>query len=216
MESKMITQLTLRQIVGILKKTPEQALFDWKTDVCAKKGKWYEFIKDISAIANGTAQHDGYIFYGVNPNQSDVIIGIQNHLDDAQLQQIVNKRLRPAVDFLYYEVTFNGKTVAVVHIPVSHKRPHIISCDFENLREGQIFIRQGSSTRGIDFDDLWGIFYGSYSPYLPHVLQRYQSVANLMNARTAYQRELRVQEQVLKREMEMTVGLPPGTLTGGL
>lgn len=216
MGNKMVTQLTLQQIVGILKKTPEQALFDWKIDLCAKKGKRYEFIKDISAIANGTMQHNGYIFYGVNPNQSDPIVGIQNHLDDAQLQQIVNKRVRPTVDFLYYEATFNGKTVAVIHVPMSHKRPHIISCDFENLREGQIFIRQGSSTRGINFNDLWGIFYGSYSPYLPSVLQRYQAVASLINARTAYQRELRAEEQVLKREMEMRVGLPPGTLSGGL
>lgn len=211
----MIVKLTLQQIIGILRSTPEQSLFDWKRDLdIGSNDKKGELIKDVSAIANGTVRSKGYIFYGVDPNRKDPIVGIRGHLDDAQLQQIVNKKIEPEIEFVYYEVTSDQAKVGVIHISLSTRKPHIISYDYGKIREGQIFIRRGSSTRGINFNDLVNIFYGANSPYLREILQRYGAGAALLRAETEYQKELRAQEQSIRRDMEGIVGLPPGTLSG--
>jgi len=211
----MVTKLTLQQILGILQRRPEQSLFDWKIDLDIKDDtKKAELIKDVSAIANGTTKDNGYIFYGVNPNLKNPIVGIRNNLDDAQFQQIVNTKINPEIDFTYYEVKSDGATLGIISIPPTTRKPHIISRDYGRIREGQIFIRRGSSTRGINFNDLMSIFYGVNSPYLWEVLQRYGARAAILRAETGYQKELRAQEQSIRRDMEGIVGLPPGTLSG--
>jgi len=176
----MITQLTTTQIEQVIKSTPEQTIFDWKKDI--NPAKRSEVLKDIVAIANATTSSPGFIFYGVNPNEGNPFCGISKHFDDSELQQLVKSKCEPGITFLYYEVTFGPSTIAVIHIEPSVNRPHIITKDFENLREGQILIRRGSSTEGIKFNDLMECFYGKTSPYLGAVLQHYGANAQQVNA----------------------------------
>lgn len=184
---EMITKLTVGEILTMLSQVPEQHVFDWKRDLSLDNDdKKSEFVKDIAAIANGTTNAPGFIFYGVDADRSGVVPGMSHSYDDANLQQLVSGKITPDVDFLYYEILENGKTIGVVHIPPSRKCPHIIARDFGRLREGQVLVRQGSSTRGIHLQDLFGIFYGQSSPYLGGILEIYGVAAK--------QRELDLQQ----------------------
>ncbi|MFX0194676.1 MAG: ATP-binding protein [Candidatus Hodarchaeota archaeon] len=209
----MIQKLTLKDVLGILKKAPEQCVFDWKHDLSLeteeKKG---ETIKDIIAVANGTTTSPGFVFYGVNPQRSDPVAGMSSSYDDASFQQIVSGKVEPMVDFLYYEVSHGTRKVGIFHIPASKKRPHIIVRNYGKLREGQLLIRQGSSTRGMKIGDLFETFYGETSPYFQDVLDKVGLGALHKQAAVAEQREYRAQLNALLRQAEVTMGLPPGSL----
>ena len=153
----MITALTIDEILSLLSCTPEQATFDWKRDFVTpsddeKKG---ELIKDICAIANASPLSNGYIFYGVDPGRSDQVVGISGQYDDSRLQQLVKGKVEPFPNFLYYEVATGTKIVAVIQVSPNKNRPFIISADIGKIRRGQIVIRRGSSTDGININDLF-------------------------------------------------------------
>jgi len=178
----MIKKLAIDEILLILKNNPEQLIFDWKRDLNWGKEDVTksEKVKDIVAIANTVTEESGYIFYGVDPNQPDSIIGISRSYDDSRFQQLLRDKVSPRVEFIYYEVLKIDKRVGVIEVFGSSSKPHIIMKDYGKLREGQILIRRGSSTGGIQFDDLLEIFLGSNSPYLRAALQNMGITAKLL------------------------------------
>jgi predicted HTH transcriptional regulator len=199
----MIQNLTLDEILNIIKIVPEQCIYDWKQDLSIEnEDKKSELVKDIVAIANATTTFPGFVFYGVDPRRPDCIVGMGKSYDDASFQQMIANKVAPPVEFLYYEVCHGAKLVGVVHIPPSHKRPHIIAKDFGKLREGQILIRRGSSTKGINQSELFEIFYSQTSPYFQGILRKHGIEAMHINANVAFLRELRVQIDQTEREME--------------
>lgn len=129
-------------------------------------------------------------------------MGISKNYDDASLQQIIASKVFPNVQFIYYEVCYGAKFIGVIHIEPSFKRPHIITKDFGKLREGQILIRCGSSTKGINQAELFEMFYGQTSPYFQGVLRNHGLEAMNINANVALLRELRAQENQTEKEME--------------
>ncbi len=167
----MLTALTIDEILEFLKKTPEQAVFDWKQDFVhpSNDDARGELIKDIAAIANASELSYGFIFYGVDPRRPDPIVGISRAYDDSRIQQLVQGKLEPPPKFLYYEVSAGPKTVAVIQVAPSRKRPFIIRADIGRIRKGQIVIRRGSATDGVTLDDLAQFFYGANSQYFANV-----------------------------------------------
>lgn len=213
---QMVQKLTLDDVMAMLEKTPEQSVFDWKRDLSwDDDNKKSEIVKDIAAVANATTTSAGFIFYGLDAGQPQPIVGMASTYDDAAFQQLLQNKLDPRVDFLYYEFSHGPRTVGVVHIPPSLKRPHIVMRDFGKLRQGQILIRQGSSTRGMSRNELFEIFYGPSSPYWPVVLDQYGLATRSREATIALMRELRKDEDRAIRDMEDIAGLPPGSLGYG-
>jgi len=170
----MITMLTIDEIIEFLAKTPEQAVFDWKSDFTLPNDdeKRGELIKDIAAIANAAALSHGFIFYGVDPRKPDPIVGISQNYDDSKIQQLVKGKIEPFPSFIYYEVSRGPKTVSVIQVAPDRRRPFIITTDLGKIRSGQIVIRRGSSTDGIKQNDLFEFFYGNTSGYFPGVVHR--------------------------------------------
>lgn len=168
----MITALTIDQVLQFVKKTPEQAVFDWKQDFVhpTDDDARGELIKDIAAIANSSPLLHGFIFYGVDPRRPDPLIGITKSYDDSRIQQLLQGKLEPMPEFLYYEVSAGPKTVAVLQVAPSKKRPFIIRADIGRIRKGQIVVRRGSSTDGVTLNDLAEFFYGQHSQYFANVL----------------------------------------------
>ena len=165
----MITQLTIDQIIDLVKASPEQTVLDWKIDFILPNddNKRGEIIKDIAAIANGASLSYGFLIYGVDPRRPDPIVGISNTYDDAKLQQLIKGKIEPPVEFLYYEVSAGPTIIGVIQIKPNRMRPHIITVDIGKVRNGQIVIRRGSSTDGIKLHDLFEFFYGQTSGYFP-------------------------------------------------
>jgi hypothetical protein len=123
--------LTIEEVILQVSQTPEQAIFDWKTDFVAPNDdeKRGEFIKDLSAIANACASSYGFIVYGVDPRRPEPILGITQGYDDAKLQQLAKGKIHPLPDFLYYEVSTGPRTLGVLQVNPTRQRPHIITVD---------------------------------------------------------------------------------------
>lgn len=215
--------LTPDEILVILRGTPEQAVFDWKQDFSPPRGDTHverdlkagELVKDISAIANATAfsHTTGYLFYGVQPKRPDPFIGITETWDDAPLQQLVRSATQAPVEFLFYTVTVrSGVEIAVIELPRSRRPPHVVSRDIGSLREGQILIRDGSTTRGIRADDLSRLYLEVGNGYAEELLRQYGALAALTNARAVKQRADIETVRHLQRQLESISGLPPGSL----
>lgn len=210
----LITQLTIDEIAKLVKSTPEQSVFDWKVDFTVPNDdeKRGEIIKDIAAIANAAALSYGFVVYGVDPRKHDPILGISKRYDDAKLQQLVKGKIEPPVDFVYYEVSAGPKIVGVIQVQPSRRRPHIITVDLGKVRNGQIVVRRGSSTDGINLQDLFEFFYGQTSGYFPQVIHKLKLDVEQQKAATLYMQELRQQQNDALKSMEVIAGLPPGTL----
>lgn len=83
----MIRTLTIDEALSLVKSTPEQAVFDWKSDfvVLNDEDKCGEFLKDVAAIANACSSSYGFVVYGVDPRRPDPVLGISQSYDDAKL-----------------------------------------------------------------------------------------------------------------------------------
>lgn len=205
--------LTVDQVITLVQKTPEQTVFDWKSDFAIPNDdeKRGEFIKDLSATANACHSSYGFVVYGVDPKRPDTVIGINQSYDDAKLQQLAKGKIDPLPEFLYYEVSAGPKVIGVLQVAPTRLRPHIITADIGKVRKGQILIRRGSSTDGITTKDLLDFFYGQTSGYFPSVIRRYELAVREQEGRTAHLQQLREHQNDLLKTMEVISGVPPGS-----
>jgi hypothetical protein len=106
-----------------------------------------ELLKDILAFANAWRRTDAYILIGVQEvkEAESLVVGIPDHIDDARLQQFVNSKTNRPVEFSYSPMSFRGKQIGVIHIPVQD-RPTFLSKDYGALRRNTVYLRRGSST----------------------------------------------------------------------
>jgi hypothetical protein len=106
-----------------------------------------EMLKDILAIANAWRDGLGYILLGFKdqrPHPAEVV-GISDSIDDAQLQQFVNAKVKPKLTFRYEEHLYEGKTVGVISIP-KQKRAFYLANSYGKLKSNVVYVRRGSST----------------------------------------------------------------------
>ena len=106
-----------------------------------------EFIKDILAFTNAWRHTDAYILIGVeeNPGGRARILGVTQHLKDADLQQLVNSKTDQPITFSYRSERLDGKDIGILNIPVQN-RPRFIIKPFAKLLANTVYIRRGSST----------------------------------------------------------------------
>ena len=107
-----------------------------------------ELVKDILAIANASREVTGYILIGVEEIRGgrSRIVGVQNHLDDANLHQLINSKTQRPVEFSYFPYSYKGSDIGVIEIPVQDRFLYLTQ-DYGKLHENAVYIRDGSSTR---------------------------------------------------------------------
>jgi hypothetical protein len=106
-----------------------------------------EMLKDILAIANSWRDSTGYILLGFKdqrPHPAEVV-GIRESIDDAQIQQFINGKVKPKLTFRYEEHLYEGKTVGVITIP-KQKRPFYLANAYGKIKSNVVYVRRGSST----------------------------------------------------------------------
>lgn len=110
----------------------------------AEKG---EVIKDILAFANASRRDDAFILLGVREVQGGraIIIGVSEHLADADLQQLVNSKTNRPVHFSYHSLQIEDKQVGVIRIP-RQERPIYLKKAYGRLEADAVYLRRGSST----------------------------------------------------------------------
>jgi hypothetical protein len=209
----VISKLSLGEIVQLFGATPEQPVFDWKRTFSPPRDEEAkgEFVKDVMAVANGTAftRSLGFVLYGVNPDAPDPFVGVSARWDDNEAQALVRSALGPTPEFLYYEVDAGeGRWIGVAQVAPTGGF-FVVSRDLGKLREGQSMIRQGSTTRGVTRADHLRLYLTPGYGYAERLLQQYGAAAAMTNAQTARIQLLDKMQQQLVRQMYASVGLPP-------
>jgi hypothetical protein len=106
-----------------------------------------ELLKDILAFANAWRRSDAFILIGIEEVKGgrSTAVGISDMLDDADVQQFVNSKTNRPVIFSYQNLVFEGKRIAIIHIPIQ-QRPIYLNKDFGKLKGNTVYVRRGSST----------------------------------------------------------------------
>ena len=116
-----------------------------------------ELLKDILAFANAWRQEDAYIIIGIEELNTGTgnPVGIDDHLDDADLQQFVNNKLNRNIDFSYNTFQYDDFSIGILKIPAqSHNRPFFARNKFGNVNSLEVKIRRGTSTFTADPDEI--------------------------------------------------------------
>ena len=121
----------------------------------ADAGMKAALLKDILAFANSWRLTTAYILIGVREvrGSRNEVIGVKDHLDDANLHQFVNGKTQRPIEFSYLTVRIEGVEIGVVQIPIQ-ERPIYLARRFCALREHTVFVRDGSSTRVATPDEI--------------------------------------------------------------
>ena len=114
-----------------------------------------ELLKDILAMANSWRLTTAYILIGVKEvkGSRSEIVGVQEHLDDAELHQFVNSKTQRLVDFSYLQFPIEGVEIGVIQIPLQ-ERPIFLTKLFGKLVANEVKVRDGSSTRTANPDEI--------------------------------------------------------------
>ena len=106
-----------------------------------------ELLKDVLAFANTGRQTTAYILIGVDEvkGRRSKVIGVNAHLDDAQLHQFVNSKTQRPVEFSYSPFPTNDGEIGVIEIPVQ-ACPIYLKKGFGNLYANAVYKRDSSST----------------------------------------------------------------------
>lgn len=156
----------IRFLLGRIENNNETTKIEFKKSINIhhRKGQ-AELIKDILAMANAVSEGEGtgYLVIGAHNGKTYDISRLR--LDDATLQQIVNRRCHKPVRFEYRQyILEKGNTIGVIVVPRSDDQPHIVKEDFFDERghillfEGECPIREGTSIRRAsreDFDRMY-------------------------------------------------------------
>jgi hypothetical protein len=106
-----------------------------------------ELLKDILAMANSWRDRTAYILLGFQEDKPNlpVTTGIEEHLDDASIQQFINSKVEPPVEFRYEELTYREKHIGVISIP-KQSRPFYVKKTYGKVHSNVVYVRRGSST----------------------------------------------------------------------
>lgn len=149
-----ITKMTVTEIIlNELRYRSESVDLDFKQAqyrfIGTSEQEKSELLKDVLALANSWREGPGYILIGLKdctPNPAEVTgISEADHIDDAQLQQFVNGKVEPPLNFSYEERVFEGKTVAIITVP-KQQRPFSIGTQYGKVRSNVVYVRRGSAT----------------------------------------------------------------------
>jgi len=137
----------------------ESAYLDFKSEEYKFSGatefQKSELLKDILAFANAWRRGTAYILLGVKEVKGgrSKPIGITNELDDAQLQEFINKKTQRPVNFTYKTYSIDNLKVGIIEIPVQ-QRPVYITKDYGKIKRNVVPIRIGSSTSEASPDEV--------------------------------------------------------------
>lgn len=114
-----------------------------------------ELLKDILAFLNSWRRSLAYILIGVDEVRGgrSQVVGVTEHLDDAELQQFVNSKTQRPVTFSYRQTSIESKEVGLIEIPIQ-ERPVYLRRDFGRLAKERVYIRRGSSTAEASPDEV--------------------------------------------------------------
>ena len=141
-------------IEGLLARPSEDTSIDFKSKEYRLHNDHFKakFVKDILSLANTPRIGSAYIVLGVrlSTNGDKEVLGVSQHPDDAELQNLVASKTLPVPSFVYRPISFKGVTLGVIEIEPRRPGSSYVS-NWEKpgvqsgLKYGVTYFRRGSS-----------------------------------------------------------------------
>jgi hypothetical protein len=114
-----------------------------------------ELLKDILALANAWRRSDAFLLIGVVEVKGgrSTPVGVDVHLDDAQLQQFVNAKVQRPITFECRTVVLGECHIDIIRIPIQ-ARPCFLTKDYGKLKKDTVYVRYGSATAIASLDEI--------------------------------------------------------------
>lgn len=129
----------------------KKIMYDFSND--PDKGHLYDFIKDIISFSNTIRSETSYIVIGIKYQSGEYdFFGLQNDIDEAELQAKAKAKIHPKPYFNYHIVNYNEKKYGVFEFPV-HKHETLLSSKFDyknKVGAGIPYHRIGSMNESVD------------------------------------------------------------------
>ena len=106
-----------------------------------------DFAKDLASLANTPREGDAYIVLGVKKRLDSTfeLWGIENHVDDAELQSVASSLLDDTPRFSFQIVSCEGKDLGLITIQVGQTTPTVPQKTHDpGFVQGEIYFRRGS------------------------------------------------------------------------
>ena len=86
-----------------------------------------ELLKDILAFVNTQRYRTAYILVGVEELKGgrSKVVGVDNHLEDANLHQFFSNKTNRPVEFSYFPYQAEGVDIGVLNIPIQDRPVYI-------------------------------------------------------------------------------------------
>ncbi|KIA92282.1 hypothetical protein OC25_17780 [Pedobacter kyungheensis] len=160
----------LEKVIQLIEYESENSRLDFKRvqyPLGSAKHKG-EFLKDLSAMANGQAEEDKYIIIGISENggTAEGFINIEELVSEADYQQFLNSYIEPNINFEYRSFAYQNHQLAYFRIYDNNERPYLFKKDFfmaetgkpSGFRTGDGYIRLGSGTKKMERKDFERIY----------------------------------------------------------
>lgn len=144
----------------------ENEFVDFKLKTYGKDLSNSELVKDVVAFANGEAKGDKYIIFGLD-DESKEVVGISDteKFEPSVIENSMDGRVEPRIRIECGEIQLDGKRVAYIKIPEKNDNPpYIIKTaggKNQSIRQGDIFVRVGTSNRKANREDLDRMYTGN-------------------------------------------------------
>lgn len=135
MFNKPLSKVTLDDVKDLVesRKEKEGQHLDYKRELSGADKDKKEFLKDVTAFANSSG---GYLIIGADEKTTKVC-GTPDMIGNQKIEEWISNVLTTNVDQkVRYEMQLlpleTGKTVIVIHIPESPRKPHMVTLDARN------------------------------------------------------------------------------------
>lgn len=161
-----MVQSDIDDIKRYIEQKQESEYVDFKLKTYGKDLVNSELIKDVVAFANGEAKGNKYIIFGV-ADETKEIIGIpdEEKFEPSVIENSLEGRVEPRVRIECGEIRIDGKRVAYIKISEKNDNPpYIIKTaggKNQSIRQGDIFVRIGTSNRKANREDLDRMYTGN-------------------------------------------------------
>ena len=135
--------------IALLLELPEGETIDFKassydlSDVRKKR----DFAKDLASLANTPREGDAHIVLGVKKrgDGNAEIVGIEEQVDDADLQSVASSLLEPTPRFVYRAIPYGDVVLGLITIPADLESPIAPKkTEDPGFVKGTIYFRRGS------------------------------------------------------------------------
>ena len=106
-----------------------------------------DFAKDLASLANTPREGDAYIVLGVKKRSDGTfdLWGIENEVDDAELQSVASSFLDSTPRFSFQMVSYEGKDLGLIAVHVGQTTPAVPRKTHDpGFVQGEIYFRRGS------------------------------------------------------------------------